>query len=76
MSASRLHQRRDRRVEGVRGIRALEAWCKTAVEGYKGVLVTNMSSSWRDGLAFCALIHRYRPDLLDFDSLDPDDWKG
>lgn len=58
------------------GVAALEDWCRRGLEGYKGVKITDMSSSWRDGLAFCALIHRYRPDLLDFDRLDPQDWIG
>jgi len=61
---------------GVRGIRALEEWCRRAVHGYPGVHVSDMSSSWKDGRAFCALIHRHRPDLLDFDSLDSKDWSG
>merc|ERR1712142_812112 len=58
------------------GVAALEDWCRRGLEGYKGVKITDMSSSWRDGLAFCALIHRYRPDLLDFDKLGSEDWAG
>ena len=46
------------------------------MSGYAGVSVTNMSSAWSDGLLFCTLIHRYRPDILDYDSLDTEDWAG
>jgi len=52
-------------------VAALEEWCKRGVEGYRGVHITNMSSSWRDGQGFCALIHRHRPDLIDWEQVDP-----
>ena len=52
--------------EGVEKIRGLMAWAKETTRGYDGVNVTNMTSSWKDGLAFCAIIHRFRPDLIEY----------
>ncbi|XP_018320428.1 EH domain-binding protein 1 [Agrilus planipennis] len=51
-------------------------WCKEMTKEYPNVKVTNLTTSWRNGIAFCALIHRFRPDLIDFDSLSPHDVKG
>ncbi|KAB1254550.1 [F-actin]-monooxygenase MICAL3 [Camelus dromedarius] len=48
----------------------LLSWCQRQTDGYAGVDVTDLTTSWKSGLALCALIHRYRPDLIDFDSLD------
>lgn len=38
-------------------------------EGYRDVEVRDMDASWKSGLAFCAIIHRFRPDLIDYNSL-------
>ncbi|KAG2460247.1 MICA3 monooxygenase, partial [Polypterus senegalus] len=45
-------------------------WCQRQTEGYRSVNVTDLTMSWKSGLALCAIIHRYRPDLIDFDSLE------
>lgn len=39
-------------------------WCKEMTKSYPGVKVTNLTTSWRNGMAFCALIHHFRPDLM------------
>ncbi|CAF3766777.1 unnamed protein product [Adineta steineri] len=44
-------------------------WCQVQVADYPNVSVTNLSSSWSDGLAFCALTHHFFPDAFDFNSL-------
>ncbi|XP_061773859.1 protein-methionine sulfoxide oxidase mical3a isoform X5 [Nerophis ophidion] len=48
-------------------------WCQRQTEGYRNVCVKDLTMSWKSGLALCALIHRYRPDFIDFDSLDERD---
>ncbi|XP_038563091.1 F-actin-monooxygenase MICAL2-like isoform X2 [Micropterus salmoides] len=64
-----------RRESDVRPGRLL-TWCQKQTQGYRGVDVTNLTSSWRNGLALCALIHRQRPELIDYDSLNEEDVAG
>lgn len=52
---------------------ALLKWCQSKTLGYKGIDITNFSSSWNDGLAFCALLHTYLGDKIPYDQLDSKD---
>lgn len=47
-----------------KGLGALEAWARKITAGYQNVHIKDLSSSWKDGLAFCAIIHHFRPDLM------------
>ncbi|XP_035010816.1 F-actin-monooxygenase mical2b isoform X4 [Hippoglossus stenolepis] len=61
-----------RRESEIRPARLL-TWCQKQTEGYRNVTITDLTSSWQSGLALCALIHRFKPQLIDFDSLNEED---
>ncbi|GMT26946.1 hypothetical protein PFISCL1PPCAC_18243, partial [Pristionchus fissidentatus] len=59
-------------LEGGSARDALLQWARRTTEGYPRVSVNNFSSSWRDGLAFNAILHRYRPKAINWDQIsDP-----
>ncbi|OUC43176.1 hypothetical protein D917_09951 [Trichinella nativa] len=74
---SSLHSKRDTSLMGESQVSSssqdLLSWCQQVARDYRGVKITNFSSSWRNGLAFAALVHHFRPDLIDFDTLRPSD---
>ncbi|XP_039510274.1 EH domain-binding protein 1 isoform X3 [Pimephales promelas] len=54
---------------------SLLAWCREVTKNYRGVKITNFTTSWRNGLAFCAILHHFRPEFIDYKALNPQDIK-
>eukprot|EP00064_Thunnus_orientalis_P015361 superscaffoldBa00002836_g15413 len=54
---------------------SLLEWCQEVTQAHKGVKITNFSTSWRNGLAFCAILHHFYPEKINFELLDPYDIK-
>ncbi|XP_060655546.1 EH domain-binding protein 1 isoform X2 [Drosophila nasuta] len=51
-------------------------WCKEVTKDYPNVKVTNLTTSWRNGMAFCAIIHHFMPHLIDMSKLSAHDVVG
>lgn len=47
----------------------LLTWCRAKTKEYENVQLDNFSTSWSNGLAFCALLHHFRPEAFDYHSL-------
>ncbi|XP_036974351.1 smoothelin-like protein 2 isoform X2 [Acanthopagrus latus] len=45
-------------------------WCRSKTIGYQNIDIQNFSSSWSDGMAFCALVHSFFPLEFDYNTLD------
>ncbi|XP_038663894.1 protein-methionine sulfoxide oxidase mical2b isoform X5 [Scyliorhinus canicula] len=61
-----------RRESEVRPNRLL-TWCQKQTESYKNVTITDLTTSWSNGLALCAIIHHFSPQLIDYDALNEED---
>ncbi|XP_072231958.1 EH domain-binding protein 1 isoform X3 [Leuresthes tenuis] len=59
----------------VTSCQSLLEWCQDITQDYKGVKIINFSTSWRNGLAFCAILHHFYPEKINYEMLDPFDIK-
>ncbi|XP_060832074.1 F-actin-monooxygenase Mical isoform X5 [Bombus pascuorum] len=66
-------RRRDLRGDSQVHPDTLLRWLQKQVALYDSVQIKDMGASFKNGLAICAIIHRYRPNLIDFHNLNPDD---
>lgn len=53
-------------------VQDLLEWCRDVTKDYPQCKVTNLTTSWRNGIAFCAVIHHFRPDLIELSALQPE----
>ncbi|XP_028264869.1 F-actin-monooxygenase mical1 [Parambassis ranga] len=70
-SSKKQKDRPPMRQDSISGFEELLKWCQKHTVGCKNVKVNDFTQSWRSGLALCALIHHFRPHLIDMSSLDP-----
>jgi len=54
---------------------ALLLWCKKKTKGYRDCHIDDFHRSWNDGMAFLALLHAHRPNMINYDSLNKKDAK-
>ncbi|XP_035265526.1 EH domain-binding protein 1 isoform X4 [Anguilla anguilla] len=59
----------------VSSTQSLLGWCQEVTKDHKGVKISNFTTSWRNGLAFCAILHHFHPDKVNYEMLDPYDIK-
>ena len=58
-------------------MRALQIWVSRVTSSYSSIEITDLTTSFRNGLAFVGIIHHFRPDLITSpDKCDPEDIMG
>lgn len=62
----------DIEIDGISGKKGLLLWCQRVTRDYENVHIQNFDKSWKTGLAFNAIIHHFRPDLIDYENLGSD----